>query len=243
MPENPPVSAQTVVQKALSEGAALAGIASAEAIEQGPSHQTCGRPRWPKGSKAVLVLALAHPSAAAWMDWWDRRPEGTPGNRELDRICRRIMQWLESDGGIGSHLLPYHVEKGGVFLKDSAALAGLGAIGRNNLLITPAFGPRVRLRALWLEQPLTPTGPTEFDPCRGCPAPCLSACPRNAFGGEGYSRVRCTEQMQADVAGRKRVRHPGSGGGRIRAVQYCRACELSCVVGGTGPFGAGGLLP
>jgi epoxyqueuosine reductase len=243
MPENPPVSARTVVQQALSEGATLAGIASADALEQAPSHRTCGRPRWPRGAKSVLVLALAHPSTAAWMDWWDRRPEGTPGNRQLDRICRRIMPWLESIGGIGSHVLPYHAAKGGVFLKDAAALAGLGAIGRNNLLITPAFGPRVRLRALWLEQALAPTGPTGYDPCRGCPAPCLAACPRNAFEEQGYSRSRCTEQMQADEAGRKRVRHPGTGGSRIRAVKYCRACELHCVAGRTEPIGSGRLGP
>jgi len=72
--------------------------------------------------------------------------------------------------------LPYHIENGGIYLKDAAVLAGLGTIGRNNLLITPEFGPRVRLRALLAGVDLPPTGPAGFDPCEGCPAPCLTDC-------------------------------------------------------------------
>jgi epoxyqueuosine reductase len=41
----------------------------------------------------------------------------------------------------GHRPLPYKVEEGGMFLKDAATLAGLGIIGKNNLLITPEFEP------------------------------------------------------------------------------------------------------
>jgi epoxyqueuosine reductase len=41
----------------------------------------------------------------------------------------------------GHRPLQYKVEEAGMFLKDAATLAGLGIIGKNNLLITPEFEP------------------------------------------------------------------------------------------------------
>ncbi|GAB4278899.1 MAG: hypothetical protein Kow0092_34700 [Deferrisomatales bacterium] len=96
-------------------------------------------------------------------------------------------------------------------------LAGLGCLGRNNLLVTPAFGPRARLRAVAVEPALAPTGPSGFDPCPDCPAPCRTACPREAFraqvsdprevgvsalpGRDGtYDRLACNGRMRADEA-------------------------------------------
>jgi epoxyqueuosine reductase len=67
--------------------------------------------------------------------------------------------------------LSYFIETGGIYLKDTAVLAGLGCIGKNNMLVTPELGPKVRLRALLLEEDLTPTGPIDFDPCKN---PCGS---------------------------------------------------------------------
>jgi len=98
----------------------------------------------------VLVLALVHDEGESELDWWDGE-RGTPGNRRLESIAKSLRQWLKEDLNSDAHLLPYHVEKGGIFLKDAAVLAGLGTIGMNNLLITPEFGPRVRLRALLLD--------------------------------------------------------------------------------------------
>jgi len=50
-------------------------------------------------------------------------------------------------------------------LKDAAVLAGLGCIGKNNLLLTPEYGSRVRLRAFTIDLVLPSTGPLPFDPC------------------------------------------------------------------------------
>ncbi len=38
--------------------------------------------------------------------------------------------WLSEKEGIRSEALPYNIEKGGVFLKGAAILAGLGTIGK-----------------------------------------------------------------------------------------------------------------
>ena len=72
-------------------------------------------------------------------------------------------QKIENNLKVNTRKLHYYVEKGGVFLKDAAVLAGLGCIGNNNMLVTQSYGPRIRLRALFLNVELEPTGPVEFD--------------------------------------------------------------------------------
>ena len=112
--------------------------------------------------------------------------------------------------------MPYFVSKGGIFLKDAAVAAGFGCIGKNNLVITPDFGPRIRFRALLLDREAEPTGPLEFEPCEGCDQPCRKACPIKAFqnrvypadeldqsllpGINGtYDRVTCNQKMEKDI--------------------------------------------
>jgi epoxyqueuosine reductase len=92
-----------------------------------------------------------------------------------------LSAWIEETFNIKTHKLSYFIEKGGIYLKDTAVLAGLGCIGKNNILVTPELGSKVRLRALLLEEDLTPTGPIDFDPCDGCEEFCRKACPQNAF--------------------------------------------------------------
>jgi epoxyqueuosine reductase len=78
----------------------------------------------------------------------------------------------------GHRPLPYRVEHGGTLFKDAAALAGLGTIGKNNLVITPEYGPHVRLKAMFLDVDLEPTGPIDFTLCEGCDILCRGSVPR-----------------------------------------------------------------
>lgn len=64
--------------------------------------------------------------------------------------------------------------------KHAAQLAGLGTIGRHSLLITPEFGPRVRLACLLTEAPLEASPSLGKNYCRDCDA-CIRACPAQAF--------------------------------------------------------------
>jgi epoxyqueuosine reductase len=252
-----------IVARALAMGADLAGMASAGALRASPSYAAAdavgggemGEPAavgWPREAKSALVIALSHPGGSPELDWWDS--DGSPGDRRLAGINTRLSRWIERELGIAAHPMPYSVSGGGVYLKDAAVLAGLGCLGRNNLLVTPGLGPRVRLRAMLLEEALPSTGPLDFDPCARCEAPCRRACPQNAFaaphpafaeayrevlpGRDGrFSRAACMVQMDRDVAdsqakaGRLRTRLADRYDQRGR-IKYCRACELACPVGG-----------
>lgn len=90
------------------------------------------------------------------------------------RINRELTSWIEGTLNIKTHQLPYCIEKGGIFLKDSAFFAGIGCVGKNNILVTPEYGPRVRLRAMLIEEEFVPTGPIDFDPCDNCEEICMS---------------------------------------------------------------------
>ncbi|CAB1082630.1 Iron-sulfur cluster-binding protein [Olavius algarvensis Delta 1 endosymbiont] len=61
--------------------------------------------------------------------------------------------------------------------------AGLGEIARNGLLITPQFGPRVRLAKILTDLPLVPDRPIEFgvwDFCLACEK-CAKKCPSQSI--------------------------------------------------------------
>lgn len=88
--------------------------------------------------------------------------------------------------------------------KQAAELAGLGTIGRNSLLITPGFGPRVRLACLLTEAPVEATPRRNHDFCTKCNA-CIRVCPARAIEkpppGRPYAvnRFACRAYRQAGL--------------------------------------------
>jgi epoxyqueuosine reductase len=270
---------EQLIRKAHELGADAAGVASLELLKRSPSHLLLSRfgtkidgaysydaasdlleILWPDEARSALVIAVRHPREEPALDW--SGPSGdTPGNRVLMRAGKELVSWSEAESGIGARAMPYWVEEGGIYLKDAAMLAGLGCVGRNNLLITPEWGPRVRLRALLLDAELTSTGPSAFDPCRRCEAPCRSACPQDAFdrttitareagipalpARDGtFSRSRCFLQMEQDhnESGVEVEEEFLSESSAERAadstsiddqgsIKWCRRCEFACPIG------------
>ena len=213
-------------------GASLVGVAHVATLSEAPSHRVHPVDRRVGDAGAVIVIALAHAHGAPEMDWWDNRKGRTPGNRRLIQINRELTRWLRKTYGAEAYELPYHARRGGIFLKDAAVLAGMGVIGKNNLLITRPYGPRVRLKALWLDHPLECTGPMRgFAPCDGCDGLCLQACPKDAFQGGSYQPSRCRLQMRTDETDRAGIESSLIGVPARVITAYCRQCELACPVG------------
>jgi epoxyqueuosine reductase len=67
--------------------------------------------------------------------------------------------------------------------KMAATRAGLGWIGKTDLLVTEEFGPRLRLVTVLLDRPLEPLRPTiDESRCGECEE-CVGACPGHAANG------------------------------------------------------------
>ncbi len=259
-----------IINKALEYGASLAGIANLEELKRSPSHTisnkifetskysgvgtrsvegiTPGEVKWHNEALSAIVIAIEHPREVPEMDWWVKGLKGgTIGNAKLMAVFEKLILWLEREKQIKCIKLPYHIEYGALYMKDAAVLGGLGCIGKSNILVTPEFGPRVRLRVILLEKELPSTGPIDFDPCLDCEEFCKRACPEKAFknltyiveefgqkelpGRTGiYSRNLCNLQMEKNIDNGMDV--PIEDTKEIgREVRYCRRCELACFVG------------
>lgn len=255
------------MDRAKELGADLAGVAGVEDLRRASAYnlrqqtrgrmvidgagsadwtQPSGRVAWPDRARSVVVIGVHHPSHKPELDWWYGHSD-PPGNKLLRGIIDDLCSWLTAVHQVGVFHLPYHLEKGGIYLKDAAALAGLGCIGKNNLLVSPEFGPRIRLRALTLDIEVPPTGPVSFDPCHHCNQRCRKACLQNCFesldhsglgpgchtlpGRDGcYSRESCNRQMEFDVD--IALDHELTGvDSSLTPTKFCRRCELSCPVG------------
>jgi len=227
-----------IIEKTRSFSGVTAGIVELREVLKGPSYQgssvknviTSPSNDTDTGARWVLVLGLYHPSTTPELDWWQ---EGnTPGNRRLMEITALMEQWLDETLDLRAQSLPYDVKKGSLFQKDAAVLSGIGIVGRNNLLLHPDWGPRIRFRSMLVSGDLVPTPPLEdFDPCATCSRPCQNACPQEAFARGIYIRDRCRRQMEADVARAVPGPHPDETGGAAQIVKYCRECELTCPIG------------
>jgi reductive dehalogenase len=81
-----------------------------------------------------------------------------------------------------------------------AADAGLGELGRLGLLMTPQFGPRIRLSVVTTNMPLTQDKPVTFGVqhfCRFC-RKCAACCPSAAIDSGGKEIHNGVEKWQSD---------------------------------------------
>jgi epoxyqueuosine reductase len=223
-----------IIEKAKSLGASAVGLADVDPLKASPSHGilpkigmglevrwrdapghvVSAEVDWPADAVSAVVIGVSHPADQPELDWYDGK--GTPGNRALIKIVKELSAWLKGTYSITTYGPSYFIESGGVFMKDAAVLAGLGSIGKNNLVVTPKYGPRIRWRVLLLDRPANATRPVEYHPCDGCDVRCRKACPVGAFeemaydgpalghpnlpGTDGaYDRVICNTKMAQDV--------------------------------------------
>jgi epoxyqueuosine reductase len=85
------------------------------------------------------------------------------------------------DGTYISRLYPLFTHK------IAATSAGIGWIGRNGLLISPEYGPRLSLATVLTDAPVDSDTPIESSMCGDCRL-CIEFCPSQALTGNDWSR-------------------------------------------------------
>lgn len=95
-----------------------------------------------------------------------------------------------------SQILDWKNQKGHLSHKHVARAAGLGWIGRNNLLVNEKFGSRIRLVTILTDLPLEIDPPSKNE-CGVCRA-CIKVCPAEAIKEkpEDFDHLRCYEQLK-----------------------------------------------
>lgn len=261
------VNAESIKAWILDQGIDLVGIARADNLIL--SHPPRPAEALMATAKSVIVMAVAHTLGSVYAPdimLWTRSKMQT--SRLLDETAEKIGRRLERAGFLS---LPISADKPvEIFKNDSATgkkfrqtrtaaflsfkhaavSCGMGEIGRNNLLLTPEFGPHQRLCAIVTEAPLEPDPKKDFDLCCGCDK-CIKACPSGALKPDGYDvdpcfvywsmgfkrlppasikewpgyiRMLCRHMQQRDFL-------VESGQTYITDVDYCIECMRACPMG------------
>ncbi len=123
-------------------------------------------------------------------------------NFALDRIAMDITNWLQNNDYNAlpipaSQVVDWHNQQGHLSHKRVAIAAGLGWLGRNNLLVTPEYGAQVRLVTILTDLQLEPGTPLNQD-CGECRR-CISACPANAIkeNPADFDHQACFEKLKS----------------------------------------------
>jgi len=122
-------------------------------------------------------------------------------NYLLDRVALLIADNIQKRGYDAlpipaSQVIDWENQKGHLSHKLVAQEAGLGWIGRNNLLVTPEWGARVRLVTVLTNLPLKTDRRLKKD-CDSCKA-CTQVCPAQAIKEkkEEFDHIACFETMK-----------------------------------------------
>lgn len=119
----------------------------------------------------------------------------------LDTIGLVITSKIQESGYnaipiAASQIIDWKNQRGHLSHKHIASLAGLGWIGRNNLLVNEKFGSRIRLVTILTDLPLRINQPSSGS-CGSC-RECISVCPVGAISEkqEDFNHLACYEQLR-----------------------------------------------
>lgn len=130
------------------------------------------------------------------------------------------------------------IPSGAIPLKTAAVKCGLGCQGKNTLLVTPTYGPRVRLVAVLTTAELDIDEPYKEDLCKDCER-CVLACPAKAIEPYKLKVNKCMvyaseNPRSADVPDetkeleKKLIKRPTSN-----SFIECTTCLEACPIGKT----------
>jgi epoxyqueuosine reductase QueG len=152
-------------------------------------------------------------------------------NRYLDDLSIRTTNLIQKWGYKvfpipTSQTLDFSQHLGHFSHKMVATRAGLGWIGKSALLITPEFGPRLRLTSVLTDAPFRVGTPINESECEKCQS-CTNACPVEAIRGVTWS----IKSERADLLDLKRCAEKIDQGKAVVGAPVCGVCIQSCPKG------------
>ncbi len=122
-------------------------------------------------------------------------------NAVLDQLAFKLSNYMQDKGYLAlaipaSQILDWQNQKAHLSHKKLGVLAGLGWIGRNNLLVNPKLGSRLRLVSILTNMPLKVDKPLTYG-CGSCRL-CINVCPAQAIKDEpeGFDHIKCFEKLK-----------------------------------------------
>lgn len=122
-------------------------------------------------------------------------------NAFLDQLALKITHYIQKNSFLAmpipaSQILDWQNQKAHLGHKKVARLAGLGWIGRNNLLVNKALGSQFRLSTILTDMPLKTDKPTQGN-CGACRL-CVKACPASAIKEDAldFDHIKCFEKLK-----------------------------------------------
>lgn len=110
--------------------------------------------------------------------------------------------------------------------KMVATRAGLGWVGKTDLLVSTRFGTRIRLASILTTAPVIPGQPIDESRCGGCAA-CVDACPAQAANGDLWNVGRSRNDFFDAFACRRYCRRI-SDEKLGEAISLCGLCVRVC---------------
>jgi epoxyqueuosine reductase len=122
-------------------------------------------------------------------------------NTFLDDCAFRVARFLARKNFLGlaipaSQIIDWEKQTSHLSHKQAGVLAGLGWIGRNNLLVNRAFGAQLRLVTILTDMPLATDEPPK-DGCGSC-AQCVTLCPAGAIKNDPaeFDHKQCAGKLK-----------------------------------------------
>ena len=193
---------------ALQAGADVFGIAGSDRFGAAPAgfHPTDVLPE----CRSVIVLGATFP-AEVLGDGAEYTASRNAMLSAMTRMAKDVAKRLKPHGcktkvisAAGGKWVESGEKKeqyGEISLKHAAQIAGLGTIGKNNLLTHPQYGNLLWFSAILTDAVLTPGETAQFSLCDGCNL-CVEACPAGAlsdpatFGRKGCARFFTIEHKK-----------------------------------------------
>ncbi|XKH01466.1 tRNA epoxyqueuosine(34) reductase QueG [Marinobacter nauticus] len=147
--------------------------------------------------------------------------------RDYHKLMRKrlatLAKWI--DEAVSGYDYRAFVDSAPVLERGLAQRAGLGWIGKNNMLIHPKAGSYFFLGEIFTSAPLPVDEPFEKQHCGSCSA-CLEVCPTDAFvGAHLLDARRCISYLTIELKGPIPEELRAKMGNRVFG---CDDCQLVC---------------